>query len=223
MTLVPDTSIPFPYDAPEVWDRFVLRGQSGKLYTWPVEMVGHGKCTVKFAPPKERKKNSKKAGAAKVRVKNVGTDSAKVAFSFNVVGAGMPTFVALVRLLVDKTDGPWRILHPQADLYDLRLFDVETLPEIDNTRAELTATATLKEIDPETQAGNGASSGVLTPQAIAYNKAAEDQFIAQQIAFATQTISLTAAETKRDINAANGRKDEVRVIEKAVAFGKVNP
>lgn len=223
MTLVPDTSIPFPYDAPGLWDRVNIRGTSGKLYTWPTVETGHGVCLVKLSPPQVRAKESKKAGAKKPRQKEVGQSLGKITYSFEVTAAGWPTFVDLWRLFSEGRDGPWRVLHPEVDTFDMRLFVVDSQVQIDDKRGVVKATATLKEIEPETQAGNGASSGVLSPGAVAYNKAAEQQFIDQQIAFAMQTISLTAAETKRDINAANGRKDEVRVIEKAVAFGKVNP
>lgn len=224
MTLVADTSIPFPFDAPDAWDRLVLRGVSGKLYTWPVEMRGHGNVKIKMAPPKPRTKTSAKAGAAKPRTKDVGKSLGKASVDFEVTDKGWPTFVDLWRLLSEERDGPYRLLHPTADTFDMRSFKVAEYPEITDTIGGITrARASLEEIDPETQAGNGASAGVNTPGAKAYAKAEQDDFIADQLAIAKARISALAAETRHDLNVKNGQKQEARSIEKAVAYGKATP
>ena len=223
MSLVADASIPYPSDTPELWDRLNLRGTSGTIYTWPVEPTKHGVCIVKLDPPQTRAKESKKAGAKKSRRKETGQSLGKVSYSFEITAEGWPTFVDLWRLLSEGRDGPWRVLHPEADVSDMRLFVVDKPVEIGDKRQVTKATVSLIEIEPETQAGKGASSGVNTPGAIAYNKAAEADLAAEQAAFAAQTERLLAAQARIDAAQLNGRKDVVRRIEKAEAFGKVSP
>lgn len=219
MTLVADNSIPYPSEAAELWDRINLRGTSGTLYTWPLEMTNHGVCKVELSPPQISAKESKKVGAKKPRRKETGQSLGKITFSFEVTPLGWPTFVDLWRLLSEAKDGPWRVLHPEVDTFDMRLFVVESQVKLDGDKRQIVkATVTLKEIEPETQAGNGASSGVNSPGAIAYNKAAEADFAAERAAFDAETKRLEAAQKRIDEAAANGQAQKVRTIQKAEVF-----
>lgn len=222
MSLVEDTSIPFPQEAPEVWDGLRLRGASGKEYKWPVKPKLHGLVTVKLSPPEVRTKKSAKAGAKKPRDKNVGAGLGKASLEFEVSLLGWPTFVDLWRLLAEERDGPWRLLHPTADTFDMRAFKVSAHVDIsDTTGGVVKARAELSEIDPDTQAGQGASAGVDPKGAKAYTDAAQDDWIAEQVALAQDKIRVNQLAAKADANRKNGQKFEERNTEKAMAYGKI--
>lgn len=222
MTLVADTSIPFPAAAPEVWDSLRLKGASGKVYVWPVQPTIHGVVRVRLKPPKVLSKTSKKAGAAKPRVKDVGAGLGSAQLEFEVTAKGWPTFVDLWRLLAEEKDGPWRLMHPTADTFDIRAFKVSDHIEITDTTGGTTkASGALTEIDPDTQAGQGASAGVDAKGAKAYTDAANQDWIDEQVALATAKIKVNQLATKADLNRKNGQKAEERSTEKAIAYGKV--
>lgn len=222
MSLVEDNSIPFPLTAPDVWDGLRLRGASGKVYQWPVKPTLHGLVIVRLTPPEVRTKTSTKAGAKKPRDKNVGAGLGKAALEFEVSSLGWPTFVDLWRLLAEEKDGPWRLLHPTADTFDMRAFKVSRHLDItDTTGGVVKASAELSEIDPDTQAGQGASAGVDPKGAKAYTDASNDDWIAEQVALAQQKILVNQLATKADLNRKNGQRAEERSTEKAIAYGKV--
>jgi hypothetical protein len=222
MSLVDDTSIPFPAKAPEVWDSLRLKGASGKVYVWPTRPTLHGVVRVRLKPPPIHSKTSKKAGAKKPRVKDIGAGLGEAQLDFEVTERGWPTFVNLWRMLAEEKDGPWRLLHPTADTFDMRGFKVKVHVEITDTLGGVTkATATIAEIDPDTQAGQGASAGVDAKGAKAYTDAANQDWIDEQIALATAKIKVNQLATKADLNRKNGQKAEERSTEKAIAYGKV--
>lgn len=222
MSLVEDTSIPFPTVSPDLWDALRLRGVSGKVYVWPVQPTGHGLVTVKLSPPKVRSKKSAKAGGKKERVKDVGTGNGKASIEFEIAEQGWPTFVDMWRLLAEERDGPWRLLHPTADTFDMRGFKVSAHVEISSTDGGVTkARCELEEIDPDTQAGKGASSGVLSPGAKAY----QDAVLAEEARLkvlqdAMRINSIIADASVSDQPRVNGAKNEARTADKAVSYGK---
>jgi hypothetical protein len=222
MSLVADTSIPFPYDAPIVWNSLQLRGVSGKLYVWPVEPKLHGLVKVRVQSPEPRKKTSTVAGKKKPRTKDIGDGVTKISLEFEVTTKGWPTFVDLMRLLAENRDGPWRSLHPMIDTFDARSFHVTKHVDLTEDMGGIVkATAELSELDPDTQAGKGASSGVTTPGAKAYIEAQQNDWIEEQVALAQAKIKVNQLATKADLNRKNGQKDEERSTEKAIAYGKV--
>ena len=208
MSLVADTSIPFPSNAPEVWDSLQLRGTSNKLYVWPPRPKYDGLVVVRLKPPKPRKKTSAVAGKKKPRTKDIGDGVTVLGLEFEVTPFGWPTFVDLWRLLAEGRDGPWRSLHPTVDTFDARQFHVTGHVEItDTTGGIVRATCELSELDPDTQAGKGAASGITTPGAKAYTDAAQQNWIDEQVALAQAKIRVNQLATKADLNRKNGERD----------------
>ena len=229
MSLPDDTSIPFPYDAPQTWDQLRLKGLSGKEYSWPND-PRFGLVRFKVTPPKIRIKKSVRAGAKKPKVKDVGEDLAKASISLEVVGAGWPSFVANVWRLVDEAiDGPWRLLHPLVDTFDARSFKVETYLQIDEYGGGIVkASFGLIELNADEQAGLGKNIGTVAPGAAAQQYALEaDQhamFQQQQAQFIQERAEAIDAARRADAL----KKPGVLVakhlpVSKAIAYGKIEP
>lgn len=229
MSLPDDTSIPFPYDAPQTWDQLRLKGLSGKEYSWPND-PRFGIVRFKVTPPKIRIKKSIRAGAAKPKVKDVGEDLTKASLSFEVVKLGWPSFVANVWRLVDESiDGPWRWLHPLVDTFDARSFKVATYTTIeDYVGGIIKANVELIELNPDEQAGLGKNIGTVAPGAAAQQYALEAEayarFQQQQAQFIQDQAEAIDAQRRADAM----RKPGVSVlkywpVKKAIAYGKCEP
>lgn len=229
MTLPDDTSIPFPYDAPQTWDQLRLKGLSGQEYVWPTN-PRFGIVRFKVTPPEIRIKKSVRAGAKKPKVKDVGSGLTKATVSFEVVGRGYPSFVANVWRLIDESiDGPWRLLHPLIDTFDARSFKVAKYITIDDYSGGLIrASAELLELDPDEQAGLGTNVGTVATGSAQqqYNLEAEAhaQFQQQQARLIQERVEELDAQRRAD----SLRKPGALVakyfpVSKAIAYGKIEP
>lgn len=228
MTLPDDTSIPFPYDSPIVWDQWRIKGMSGQEYQWPLN-PRFGLVKFKVTPPKIRIKKSVKAGNTKPKVKDVGEDLTKATVSFEVTGLGWPSWIANCwRLVNEVIDGPWRWFHPQVDTFDARLFKVESYMTIEDTSGGIVhASFGLIELSPDEQANLGKNVGVTATgakqQGYALEQAAYDDWKAEQEAIQRDQQAALLAAKKADA----ARKPGVLVakrlpVEKAISFGKIN-
>lgn len=229
MSIPDDTSIPFPYDAPQTWDQLRLKGLSGKEYSWPND-PRFGVVRFDITPPKIRIKKSVRAGAAKPKVKDVGEDLAKAVLSIEVVGHGWPSFVANVwRLTNESTDGPWRLLHPIVETFDARSFKVETYLKINSYGGgKVEASLGLIELSPEEQASLGKNIGVMSAGAAAqaYNLEAEAyaHFREQQLAIQqSQEAAIRAAKTADALRKPGVLVAKKMPVDKAIAYGKISP
>jgi len=229
MSLPDDTSIPFPYDAPQTWDQLRLKGLSGKEYSWPND-PRFGIVRFDVTPPKIRIKKSVRAGGAKPKVKDVGEDLAKASLEFEVVTKGWPSFVANVwRLTAESIDGPWRLLHPLIDTFDANSFKVETYLKINEYGGGLVkASLGLLELNADEQAGLGKNIGTVAAGASAQQYALDAEahalFQQQQAQFIQERAEAIDAQRRADAK----RKPGLSVlnhfpVDKAIAYGKISP
>ena len=229
MSLPDDTSIPFPYDAPQTWDQLRLKGLSGKEYSWPND-PRFGIVRFDVTPPKIRIKKSVRAGAKKPKVKDVGDDLAKASLDFEVVARGWPSFVANVWRLTDEViDGPWRLLHPLVDTFDARSFKVAAYIKISEYGGGLVkATLELLELDPDEQAGLGKNIGVVSAgaasQQYALDAEAHALFQQQQALFIQERAEAIDAQRRADAMRKPGLLTAKHFpVDKAIAYGKISP